>query len=219
MGERFGRDIEKGLDRPTQVLLRQLHLFDAQRRTVRFKRVLLVRGTETQVGADENQRRPPRFAPRGAQCLVDRLHVVAVFHRLRVPAIRLEALRVVLVTGNVRTGGERHMVIVEEINQLAEFQLPGERSCFGRHALHQVSVADQPVGKMIDDLKPRPVVTRRKMRFGNRHAHAVAESLAERASGGFYARSQAAFRVTWRNAAPLAELLDLIQGQIIAGDV
>ena len=61
MRERFRRDIEEGLDRPTQVLLRQLHLFHAQRRTVRFKRVLLVRGTEAQVGADQNQRRPPRF--------------------------------------------------------------------------------------------------------------------------------------------------------------
>ncbi len=57
------------------------------------------------------------------------------------------------------------------------------------------------------------------MRFRNRHAHAVAESLAERAGGGFDARRQAALRVTWRNAAPLAELLDLLKRQIIAGDV
>ena len=126
MGERFRRDVEEGFDRPTQVLLRQLHLFYAQRRTVRFKRVLLVRGTETQVGADENQRRPPGFVPRRAQSQVDRLHIVSVLHRLRVPAIRLEAPRVVFVTGDVRTGGERHMVVIEKVDQLAEFQLPGE---------------------------------------------------------------------------------------------
>ena len=98
MGECFGWDIEEGFDRPTQVLLGQLNLFYAQRRTVSFKRVLLVRGTEAQVGADENQRRAPGFAARRAQSQVDRLHIVSVLHGLRMPAIRLEAPRVVFVT-------------------------------------------------------------------------------------------------------------------------
>jgi len=49
--------------------------------------------------------------------------------------------------------------------------------------------------------------------------HAVAESLAERAGGSLDTRSQAALRMTWGNAAPLTELFDLIQGQIIASDV
>jgi hypothetical protein len=64
---------------------------------------------------------------------------------------------------------------------------------------------------MIDDLEPRPVVTRRKMRFRNRHAHAVPEPLAERAGSSFHARRQTALRMTGRNAAPLSELFDLLE--------
>src|SRR6185312_10980621 len=80
MGERFGWDVEEGLNRPTQVLLGQLDLFYAQRRTVCFKSILLVRGTEAQVGTDENQRRAPSFSLRSAQCQIDRRHIVPVFH-------------------------------------------------------------------------------------------------------------------------------------------
>ena len=46
MGERFGWNIEERLHRPAQVYFRQLNILHAQRRTVRFKGVLLW-GTET----------------------------------------------------------------------------------------------------------------------------------------------------------------------------
>ena len=72
---------------------------------------------------------------------------------------------------------------------------------------------------MIDDLEPRPIVTRRKLRFRNRHSYTVAESLPERAGGGFDARRQTTLRMSGRNAAPLAELFDLVKREIIAGDV
>jgi hypothetical protein len=66
---------------------------------------------------------------------------------------------------------------------------------------------------MIDDLKPRPIVPRRKMCFGNRHAHAVAESLTERVRGGFHTRRRTALGMTGREAAPLTELFDLVEGR------
>ena len=186
---------------------------------MRFKRILLVRGAEAQVGANENQRRTLGFAPCRPQSQVDRLHIISVLHRLRMPTIRLKAPRVIFVTGDVRTCGQRHMVVIEEVDQFAEFQLPGERRRLGRHALHQISVAYQPVSEMINDLEVRPVVTGREMGFGDRHADAIAESLSERARGGFHTRCQAALGMTGRNAAPLAELFDLVKRQIVAGEV
>ena len=72
---------------------------------------------------------------------------------------------------------------------------------------------------MIDDLEPRPVVARRKRRFRNRHAYAIAEALPERAGGGFHARRHTALRMTGRNAAPLAEFFDLVERKIVASEV
>jgi len=48
------------------------------------------------------------------------------------------------------------MVVIEEVDQFAEFQLPGERGRIRRHTLHQISVADQPVSEVVDDLEVRP---------------------------------------------------------------
>lgn len=44
------------------------------------------------------------------------------------PAIGLEALRAVFVRGDVRTGRVRDMVVIEEVNELAEFQFPASEA-------------------------------------------------------------------------------------------
>jgi hypothetical protein len=46
--------------------------------------------------------------------------------RLRVSAIRFEALGAVPAISDVRSGEKRHMVVTEKVNQLAEFQLPSK---------------------------------------------------------------------------------------------
>ena len=94
-----------------------------------------------------------------------------------------------------------------------------KRRGFGRHAFHQVTVADQPVGVMMNNLEPGPIVTTGKIRFGDGHAHSIAESLTERACGGFHAGSYTSLGMTRREAAPLAKLFDLFERQIIAGEI
>src|SRR5688500_3660894 len=88
---------------------------------------------------------------------------------------------------------------------------------FRGNALHQVAVADDAVSKMVDDLEARTVISRRQICFGDRHAHAITEPLSERSRGDFYSWSQFAFRMSRREAAPLAKLLDLIERQIVTG--
>jgi hypothetical protein len=61
-------------------------------------------------------------------------------------------------------------------------------------AFHQVAVADDPIGVVIDDLEARPVVACGEMCLGHRDANAVAETLAERTGCGFDAGCQATFR-------------------------
>ena len=61
-----------------------------------------------------------------------------------------------------------------------------KRGCFGCYALHQVSVANQPIGEMIDDFKSRTIIARGKMCFCNGHAHPVAKSLPKRPGSCFH---------------------------------
>jgi hypothetical protein len=72
---------------------------------------------------------------------------------------------------------------------------------------------------MIDDLEVRPVVARRQVRLGDRHADAVAEALSERSGGGFHAGSHAAFGVAGSAALPLAKPLDLVERHSVAGEM
>ena len=65
----------------------------------------------------------------------------------------------------------------------------------------------------------RAVVTCRQPALGNSHAHTVGEPLPERSGGHLKAGNNPIFRVAGCPAAPLAKLLDVIQRQVIAGQV
>jgi len=55
--------------------------------------------------------------------------------------------------------------------------------------------------------------------FGDGHADAVGEALAERAGGGLDTGRVAVLGVAWGHAAVLAEVLELLEGEIVAGQV
>lgn len=59
--------------------------------------------------------------------------------------------------------------------------MPGERCGFRGNAFHQVAIAHDAVGEMIDDLEPIAVVPRRQVRLGHRQSDPVGEALAKRA--------------------------------------
>src|SRR6185312_3446545 len=105
---------------------------------------------------------------------------VSVADRLRVPAVRFESSSAILAEGDVGASRQRDLIVVVQINQLAELQMTGQRRGLRRDALHEVAVAHDRVGEMIDDVESGAVITRSKMRFGDRHADTVAESLPQR---------------------------------------
>jgi hypothetical protein len=219
MLERPVRDVKRRLGGPTQGLLGQPHLLLAQRRAVRFEGVLLVRRAVPQVRAHQDERGTLRLGAGGAQGALDSLQVVAVGDRLRVPAVGLEAPGAVLGERDLRRSGQRDAVIVVQVDQLAEPEMAGQRCSLRRHAFHQIAVAGDGVGVVIDDLKPGAIVARGEIGFGDGHAHAVAEALAERPRRRLDAGRAAALGVAGRLAAPLPELLDLFERQVIAGEV
>ncbi len=55
--------------------------------------------------------------------------------------------------------------------------------------------------------------------FGQRHAHGVGNALAQRAGGGFDAGGDADFGVAGGLAVQLAEVFQVVDGQVVAGEV
>ena len=96
---------------------------------------------------------------------------------------------------------------------------PGERSRLGRDSFHQIAVADECVGVVIDDRVPGAVVASGELRFGDRHTDRIGEALAKGPRGHFDPGRVAALRMSRRLTAPLAKLLDIIERELIARHV
>ena len=72
---------------------------------------------------------------------------------------------------------------------------------------------------MVDQIETGPVVARGQVRLGDRLADGVGQALSERARAHLDPWRNAVLGMTGRDAAPLPELLDLLQGQIVARQV
>src|SRR3954454_2069379 len=95
------------------------------------------------------------------------------------PALRLEALAAILGERERRGAVDRDVVVVVEVDELAEPERAGDRSRLVRHALHEIAVAADAIGAVVDDLVVRPVEELREEALGDAEAHAVRESLTE----------------------------------------
>ena len=97
--------------------------------------------------------------------------------------------------------------------------MAGERGGLVRDALHQVAVAGDHEGAVVDDLVPRAVEARGEVPLGERHADGVGEALAERPGGGLDARGVAVLGVArvwlpnWRNC------FSCVERQVVPGEV
>ena len=97
--------------------------------------------------------------------------------------------------------------------------MTGKGSGFRGYALHQIAIADDPIGEMIDNLRAGPAVTRRQIGFGHRETHAVAKALTERSGCRLDTRRNTTLGMSRRHAAPFAKALDLFKRKIVAGEV
>src|SRR6185437_13057716 len=119
----------------------------------------------------------------------------------------------------VGSSRQRHTVVVIEIDQLAELQMARQRCGLRGYALHQVPVADDSIGEVIDDLEAGAVVTRGEVAFGNCETDAIAKALTKRSRGRLDAGRDATFGMARRHTAPFAKPFDLFKRKIIAGKV
>ncbi len=97
--------------------------------------------------------------------------------------------------------------------------MAGERGRFLADAFHQVAVAADAVREVVDDCLIVPVVDGAQMRFGDRHPERIADSLAKRPGRRFDPRRALGFGVSRRLTAELTEVFDVVEGQLVAGEV
>ena len=145
--------------------------------------------------------------------------VVAVLDPLGVPFVGIEPREHVLAPGHPGGPVQLDVVVVPEIRQLAESEMPGQRRGLGRDALLEVAVRDDPEDAMVDDGVAGPVELPGEAALGDRHPDAVGEALAERAGGRLDAGREAVFGVAGRARAPLPEALEVGHRDVVAGQV
>ncbi len=152
-------------------------------------------------------------------CRIDGGHVMAVDVPLHVPAVRRESLRGVVGEPALRLAVDRDPVVVVEHDELAETPRSGERGGLMGNAFHQAAVADERVRVVIDDRMTRTVEFARQQPFRERHSDRVREPLPERAGRRLHAWRDPVLRVPGRLRMKLTKALQLVDRQIVAGEM
>lgn len=135
------------------------------------------------------------------------------------PAIGFEACRGVVTepAGSVAVDGD--LVVVPERDQLTQAPGTGQRGRLVRDALHHATVAHEHPGAVVDDFQLGPVITLCQQLLGQREPDCIGKALPKRPGGGFHPRRFAALGVAGGLAVQLTELLELLDRQVVAGQV
>ena len=172
------------------------------------------------VRAHGDDRGPPGLGLGGRDGGVEGVEVVGVGHGLGVPVVGGEARHAVLGEGHLGGTVERDQVVVVEHDELAQPEVAGQRRRFRGDALHEVAVARDRVGVVVDDRRGRVVEACRR---GSASATAMPTALPKPwPSGpgrGLDPRGVAVLGVPRRAAAELAEALEVVERQAVAGEV
>ena len=185
---------------------------------MRLLRVLLVRAAEADVRAHGDERRsvvgagPPRSPPRSPRCRC-RPRPAGCASRTR------RTRRHVLRPGHRRRAVELDAVVVVQDDELAQAQVAGQARGLRRDALQEVAVAGDDVGPVVDDRVPGAVELGGQAPLGDGHADRVRDALAERTGRRLDAGRQAVLRMAGRPRAPLPERLEVVEREVVAGQV
>ena len=152
-------------------------------------------------------------------CFLDGGGVHAVDGADDVPAVGFEALGDVLGEGDVGVAFDGDVIVVVEIDELTELERSRQRRRLGGDAFLQVAVGDDGVGVVVDEPVAVLVVAPSEPPLGDGHADAVGEALAEGAGGRLDAGGVAKFGVARRPAPPLTELPEVVERDVVAGEV
>ena len=213
------RDEELRFQRPSEVLLGQFDFLFAEGLAMGLGRAGLVGTAVADDRAAQDDRRTVRLVPRHFDRGFDPGEVVAVHNPLHVPPVGIEPQARVLREGQVRAAVDRDAVVQVEDDQPAQSEVSREGTGLGGDALHHVPVAGDDIGVVVDDLVAGAVVPGRQVGLGHGHAHGVRDALPERSRGGLHAGRISVLGMAGRLAFPLPEVPDLIEGEVVAGEM
>ena len=182
---------------------------------MRRRRVLLVRRTESDVRPSEHQRRAVLNTHRSRHGLLDGNPIVAVDAE-RVPSVRVEAGGDILAEREVRRPVDRDLIVVVDVDELAERQMTRQRGCFGRHTLHQITVAHEPVDVVVDEIRAED---RSQVRLGDRHTDAGPESLPKGTGRELDPELRVPLGMACRRRSPLAEVPEIVHREGKTGEM
>ncbi len=146
-----------------------------------------------------------------------RLNTVTLFNPQHLPAVGFKAFPHIFSESDRGSAVDGNPVVVVKADQLVQTEMTGQRGCFGSNPFHQTAVASVDICIMVDDGKIGAIEFGSKPSFSKSHPYSSSKSLPQRPGSHFNSGGQSIFRMPRCPAAPLPELLDLLEGEIVAG--
>ena len=150
--------------------------------------ILFVRTAVGYMRIDDYQRGSLALAAGRLYGPVKRLEIVSILHTVYVPAICLKSTGRVVAIRQRRRTVDRYPVIVIKANQLTQLQMTGEGGYFVRNPLHKITIADNEIRVVINDIVTGAIHLARESCFSQCHADGVGKSLPQRSRRGFHTR-------------------------------
>ncbi len=213
----FLRNLE-GFMLPSQVGAGGGNLFSAQRRTVGTGRSLEFGAAESDLGGGDDQGGLAGFSLGCGNGSRD-LGVVMTVDLLHMPAGGNKAALNILGPGQVGLAFDGDAVAVVDVDQITQLEVACQSSSLVADPLLQAAVAHQGIDRMVDRLEISGIETLGSHLGGDGHADAVGKTLPQRPGGNLNADGVAEFGMAGGLAAPLTEVLQLVQRQVIAEQV
>ncbi len=208
-----GKHILGNLERrriPAELLARGGHFVGTERGAVSRLGPLLVGGPV----ADDRLATDQRGA-RVGDCCLDRLRDLGAVEPVAfdcVPLRRIEAGEHVLVAREIGRAVDSDTVVVPEDDKAAELEIASEPDGFVIDAFHQVAVAGDDVGAVIDDIV---AINRVQVPLGDGHSDRHREALPKRPGRDFDSRKLEILGVPGTRASQLAEVADVVDGRLL----
>jgi len=171
------------------------------------------------VGSCRDQRRPLGLFPSLDQDTFQRLEIVHIIQLEDVPAIGSESGRNVFGECEVGVTLDGDAVVVPDPHQFAQAKVAGERRRLRCDSLHEVTVRTQHPGSMIHNLMVSSIELGRHMGFGDGHTHRRTAAGSQGPGGDLHPGRVIPLRVPGGSRAPLPEILDFVEAEIVAGEV
>jgi len=147
------------------------------------------------------------------------LKVASVDGAEHTPAVRSKTLSHALQEGKVGAPFDLDIIVVVQGYELTKPQGACQTRSLTGHSLLQISIRYESEGGVVHNVEARPVIALTQPSLGHGHTHCMREPLSQRAGGDLDPWSQTELGMPWRFASPLAEVLEFIDGKVVAREV